>query len=284
MKKLFYAIISLFLFSGLVSAAGPAIYFKTDVSNLAPSSEFELSIFLNSKEEVNVFNLEINYPPDTLKFLGGNNSGSIVDVWQKPPTVLLDGEVSLIGGTLKPFHGENGLIVKLKFQTLKTGEVFFTLTNGKIYLANGLGTVIKAPESFYSINVTSEAPVVTLSPILDSTPPMLNAEIVTTPIEAGKILVFNSEDKESGTDYSTMRFKRWFSWSDSQQIINPAPLPAHAWQLEIKTVNNAGLETNETLYLWEEILKKIGLLLLVLLGMILIFRVAPMGYNKYKRK
>lgn len=173
MKKLIL-FISLFIFfanGATVFAVDNRVYFQGPTSSIAPQSEFLVSVFLDAKDSVNAFDLEISYPPDKLKFLNFDNTDSIVDIWQASPSVPQNGVIRLSGAILEAFNGSNGLIIKLAFKASSANKAQLSFTKSNLYLADGSGTEIQAKATSFSVSVVENAPVVnsTIVPF-ESTP------------------------------------------------------------------------------------------------------------------
>ena len=143
------------------------LYFNGPKEFIAPNSEVTVSVLLDSREPVNAFELTVNYEIGKLKFLGSDNTNSIVDIWQTKPSEV-NGGVGFSGGILDDFTGNGGLLVKLAFKVLDTGLTTDTLNisfgKNDLYLADGKGTKAEVSVSGFSLNIKEDAVVVS-SPI-----------------------------------------------------------------------------------------------------------------------
>lgn len=166
MKKLIIIILFLTFFtSSHVSLGAPKVvanqvFIKGPTSALAPGSEFTVSVLVDVENPINAFDLEVTYEKDKLEFLNSDNTDSIVDIWQSPPSILPNGNIGFGGGILKAFHGERGLIIKLSFKALRPGEPKMTFVKNNLYIADGKGTEISASAVNFSLSVKESGKVV----------------------------------------------------------------------------------------------------------------------------
>ena len=115
---------------------------------VAPGSEFAVAVYLNAKDPINAFDLEIVYDKKNLEFLSFDNTSSIVNIWQPTPRVLPNGNIGLSGGIIKAFSGEKGLLIKLFFKAMSVGQPEFPFVKSDLYIADGKGTKIEAYNSY----------------------------------------------------------------------------------------------------------------------------------------
>jgi hypothetical protein len=148
MKKLFLFVL---VFSSLVSGGKvfaienvTKIYLGGPSAPVAPLSSIMVDVYLDSTQPINAFDIEVTYQKDKLEFLAPDNTGSIVDIWQRKPAVETPGKVRFAGGILKGFKGTGGLLIKLSFKVLDTGlaaDTFqLSFDKGDLYIADGKGT------------------------------------------------------------------------------------------------------------------------------------------------
>lgn len=269
-----------FLFSIISHAAGGSVSFQTAVTKLAPGSEFKVAVLISSDEPVNAFDFKINFSTALVDFLGFENDGSIVNLWPSRG-IQADGTIVLAGGIIKPFSGQAGQIVNLLFRAKQDGNFNITLSSGSFYLADGKGTAVKPTANSLIVNFMPGGEKTTIAPSMDQTPPNLNVQIVTEPLQKQPLIIFNSTDSQSGVNFTQLRSMSWFNWTDWQLVQNPVNLPAGAWLIEMRAVNGSGLSISKTLYVWPEILKNVGIIILVI---ILFLAVLYLFYNMYRRK
>jgi hypothetical protein len=140
------------------------VYFDGPSGPIAPGSEVSVSVLVDAGSPLNIFNLAVTFPTDKLKFLGSDNTSSIVDIWKTKPSEGDIGVVEFSGGISSSFIGNNGLIVKLSFQVQNTAtpaEVSkLSFGKGEFGIADGQGTRIIAKASDFSILVKENAQVV----------------------------------------------------------------------------------------------------------------------------
>lgn len=264
------------LFAAVQAAAPPRVYLKGPTEEIAPASEFEVFVFLDTNTPVNALDLEIIYPPQ-FEFLGFNNSASLVDIWYDGPKVYPDGRIELRGGLLEPFAGNGGEIVRLEFKAKEPGafEAFFNKSD--LYLGDGQGSKVLAENTSASILVGDKGESKNIGLADDVTPPTLTAEIIKDLIDGSVLLSFEARDKESGISHTLLRTKKWLQWSALRPVLNPVKLSAGIWLIEIKSFNGADLEDSQKLILWEEFFKKFGP---PAVGAVLVIFLGVLFYNK----
>jgi|GEM_PF-1146150 len=266
------------------------IYFKSG-NSVVTGSIFSVSLLLDAKEPVNAVDLEINYPKDKLEFVGFNNAGSILDIWQLKPTILAGGNISMSGGMLKPFTGDAGLAIRLSFKSIKSGSAELSIIKNDVYSANGQGTRLPISSPSYKFSIlektekidipkkdnTVSVPAKSEAPQLqkeedskDTTPPDLLFEATRISDDGPTLLVFNATDFESGIKKTEMRIKKWWSYSPWKEVENPRVYEEGTWRAEVKAVNNEGLETVKSISWKGELIKKIFYLILGLAFLVFI--------------
>ncbi len=283
-----------FISSNCFAKNGSMVYF-TGPGTTSVGSTFSINVSLDAAEPINALNLEIVYPKDKFKFLGFDNTHSIVNIWQPTPTLNSFGNIAMAGGMFKSFVGTDGLIIKLSFKTLAGGDAKFSFAKNEAYLADGKGTKIPLANSIFSLHVgESIAPSATTpddtviidaseDPALpvDTTPPELVVGETKSPVDGANLITFYATDNESGIKATQMRIKRWWSYSEWVDVNNPVLRPANVWSVEIKAVNNANLETVKSVVWRGELYKKI--FILVFLFFVLVFCAIWVYTNRSKR-
>jgi hypothetical protein len=270
MKRLFlYIFLLSVLFSPALGQEKPTVYFEANDKTLAPGSEISVDVFLTSAAAINVIDLEINY--SNLEFLNFNDANSIIDIWQNKPKTSTSGVIQLEGGLTQPFTGQAGEIIKLNLRLPHPGLAQLSFNKADVYLANGLGTKVQSQTSPLSISVISGAPLKTLNQPKDTTPPTLNVEVAENPIEKSNLVIFDTRDRESGIKANYFREVSWFFWSDWQTVNSPLQLPTNAWAFQIKTLDNQNNAATQTVYVKEEIIRKIIYLVVLIAAVLAVF-------------
>ncbi len=291
--KIFKLAVLFFIFAiiGSLFIAKPARAQSSEVYFSGPKTAslgdtFTLSVFLANTEPVNALDWEISYEKDKLEYIDYNNAGSIVSLWQTLPKKEEDGIIKFSGGMFAPYEGGNGLVIKLRFKTLKESQTTLAVPKADTYVADGKGTRLEIASRLYSMLIqpsvlgsetTIPEEAVSGAPkINDATPPEIYLEIVQSPIEDARLISFNSFDPESGIKFTEIRFQKWFTYSTWQQIENPVLYPKGVWKFEIKTTNNEGLETTREMGELSVLFFKIlpGIICLIILVAVLLV------YNK----
>jgi len=268
--------ISLALIFNTAEASDPVVYFHLPRESVAPGSEFVLTVLIQSDLDLNAFEIAIEFTPERLEFLGYADAGSILDVWQTSPR-LQDGNIIIFsGGATKPFRGEAGELVKLKFRTKSSGTAGFALRDSNLYVANGTGTQFTTSPFYLRLIVDDNAPKIYLENNSDRTPPRLEISKVENPVNRETLLVFEVKDAESGSGKVFQRTFEGWRFSEWKEIKSPIKFPETAWILQIRAQNGAG-EKSDTFF-WNENAKLLG----ALFALLFVLLAAYFCYNKYK--
>lgn len=269
--------------SHIAYAATPRAYVVGPTGVIAPGSTFTVSVYIDTTEPANAIDMELGFPKDKITFLKPNDAGSIVDLWQTKARVLPNGNIGFSGGIMRSFTGEHGLIVKLSFKAVSAGNAQISFIKKDVLIADGKGTRVIFPSNLLALSLQENAPVVTIVPSpaedKDTTPPEFTVTVVDNPSDGVTLVVFNAKDPESGIKQTAIRSKKWWTWSAWSTIENPAVYPSGAWQIEVKSENNKGLETAQLISYPSKLLVKIIFPLLA--GIILVY-ILKQVYNKSK--
>jgi len=282
--KIIFIFLLFFTFSK-ISFASSKMYFTGPNGDIAPGGEFSVSLMVDTPDTMNAVDLEISYSTKNLKVLDFSNAGSIIDFWQSQPKDLGEGKIRLSGGVLSGFKGNAGLIIKIYFKALSSGQAKINFIEKSLYLADGLGTLSIPQTAQFDISIKDNAPMVNLNTEIeeykkDTTPPNVVLTLVKNPRENSSLIVFNVTDKESGIKETQIGFKKWFSFSPWISAQNPVLYPSGAWVIELKVKNNAELESTQVLKMPWKIWKKFLMILLPIIFLVLLY---ISMYNKYKR-
>ncbi len=143
------------------------IYFNGPTGAIAPKSTISMDVYVDASSPVNAFDLAVVFPSDKFQFLGSDNTGSMVDIWQTQPTSTASGLISFSGGIPASFEGTKGLLIKLSFKALETSSTEsaggFVFNKSDFFLADGLGTKVVAAAPNFSVSVKKNSEVVAQS-------------------------------------------------------------------------------------------------------------------------
>lgn len=250
MKKLFLVVVLCAAFFGVALHAqtAPHLYFRAQATSLSPGSEFEVAVLIESAVPVNAIDVAITYPVDVLQFLGVDDRLSLVDIWEEMPRAGMSGAIVLRGGMFTPFSGTAGELLRLHFGARAEGAAKLSFRTAEVLLADGKGTKLVAQTTPLTIALRADAPLITLSYPADNTPPLLEVKLTRDPVAHMDLITFVSRDPESGIQATSLRAKTWFSWSNWNEVMNPVAAPSGAWEVQIRTVNNAGETAVQTFY------------------------------------
>jgi hypothetical protein len=270
-----------------VEAVGSSkVYFKPSAQKFSPGSEFSVSVFVDSEDSVNAIDLEVSYSSAVVQFIDSETNGSIVSFWQSGGVFVSNGRLNLAGGIFPSFKGNGGFVSTLHFRAISAGDAKFSFQKSNLYIADGKGTQFSANTSPMTLSVNSNAPKVELpiipelvinsnADIKDTTPPSITIRTIKDPVLGNRIIVFKAEDAESGIKSVEMRAKEWGAWSDWYTIENPTPYPEGAEALEVRVINNQGLEFTKSLSEIRTFPKLFTIIIVIVVTFILI-----LVYNK----
>lgn len=274
------------LWVGLVSAATPSIYLEVPSVNIAPGSEFQVRILIDSKEPLNAYSINFGYSADFLELTGFDNSRSIIDIWQSQPVVSQNGSMKIIGGSLQPFQGQGGEVLAINFRAIAEGQVVFSFWESSVYLANGKGTKVIPQLKNLEMNIQSGGEKIQATIKADSTPPEIKILSLTPdPIRPDrKILGFLVQDVGSGVKETMLRSRRWLWWNEWQTAINPTAFINGVWSIDFRVVDNSGNASEKTLYDWKAFLRYflpfwVALFVLVLVVTLKLVKKGRKSYN-----
>jgi len=255
--------------------AATEVYFNAPPS-AAVGSVFSVQVLLDADRVANAYSATVDFSGPA-KLLRTNNADSIITIWHDNPAIS-DGTVRFGGGSIEPFAGAGGNLLKLDFKALATGTAVFSVSNAKIYLADGQGTEITPAGKDASVIIggaasgskssAAAAPSAeTAAETADAVPPEIKfLDFTTDPSGSGqKLLSFWVSDSGSGVADASMRYRTAIFWSGWQSVTNPAPLPGNAWEADFQVRDNAGNSAERVLYDWPALWFLIGEAVLVIL-------------------
>ena len=158
--------------------------------------------------------------------------------------MLSKGHLSLSGGMLSPFQGTDGLVAKLHFRALRSGQAELSFEKSNLYLSDGKGTKNSINSAPITLSISSNAPATELPSVpIDTTPPSLKVSLIKDPVSGNYLIFYAPSGTGSGIRIIEMRTQAWWNWGDWQEITgNPIVFPARAWGVEIRIRNNNGEE------------------------------------------
>lgn len=264
----------------------PTMHFSADSERAAPGSNFVVRITIDSAAPVNAISGTVAYSSSTISLVSVNTSDSVLDFWQKAQGTTA-GAIRLVGGSGDAFSGTGGKIALLTFRAVREGIAHIAFDDITLYAADGKGTPVKAQSAPLRISIYSFESGATSAPseIEKDTiaPEITDAKIVYDPISRSNIAVFRITDDRSGVRAAEVRFLSWNGWSD-WTLIGSAPtlarIPAEAFAVEIKTMDNSQNSSSVTLYAKDRITQFAALFLVVaLLAIIAVAIYARRGWT-----
>ncbi len=263
-------IIALIVLTGLRAlpafASSATLYFEAPAERVAPFSEFEVKVLVDSTAALNAYSATIRYPVHLLEFTGSNNSRSIINVWQGQPVVFESGVLKFGGGSLAPFDGKAGELLALRFRAKGRGTASLTFESAATYLADGKGTKAETEPKELAIAIAEGAPRLTANLASDENPPEISfLAFVKDPFNPNQKLVsFIAKDDQTGTKETRLRIKTWLWWDDLGNVKNPAAVGKNVWAIELTAIDNAGNARARTIYDPRALLANLAVLAVVL--------------------
>ncbi len=143
------------------------IYYEGPSGSIAPKSTISVSVYIDAESPVNAFDLSAVFPEDKFEFMGSDNTGSIVNIWQTKPESSSSGVIDLSGGIPASFVGTKGLLIKFLFKAKDISnseeKVNLSFSKSDFFLADGKGTKVLGDSPSYNIAVKKNSEVVAQS-------------------------------------------------------------------------------------------------------------------------
>jgi len=251
------------------------LYLEASQSAVAPESEITIDILLSSKQPINALDIILHYPKDSLIPITFNDSDSMIDLWQNRHWSDNNGIIRISGGLFEPFAGTGGHIARLTFKALLPSNAKVLLDNADVYYADGVGTKAEVSMGALGILVTSDAPFFSVAKIDDTNPPVFESlEYLKNPDGSGGYLAaFKAEDDASGVKAVQIRSTQWLGFDQWRAVESPAKLPSGTWKYQISAADNNGNVFLASLYIFPELFKKIGAVVLLILLVIIFYSI-----------
>lgn len=195
---------------GLSKVQAASVFFEPREINTTVNYIEKVEIFLNTNdgENVNAFEISVEYPTEFLKLKDWSNGNSIINLWIKKPENN-NGIFSFQGITPGGYSEKNGLLMTLYFESRKEGIAEVKIKdNSQILLNDGKGTQAKTffssavisiklpeektPKKESSLEFTENIPPEPFTPIISRSDEIYGGNY---------FLIFSTQDKNSGIDY-----------------------------------------------------------------------------------
>jgi len=223
--------------------------------NFAPESEIEVDVLISSEEEINAFDISLEYPPESLSLVKVSAAQSVASVWKSFPLDGKDGLIYITGGMVKPFTGERGKLITLVFKARNEGISSLVIKKAKLVKADGFGTTLETTTSKYEVVVKAGAPLIS-SEIISPPPKIKSVFWVEDSETKNPIAVIKVENTDSVRMFYT-RFRSWLFWGKWQNSQFIVPAPKYAWAAQFRAIDYDGRETSNVFYRWDIIFLKL---------------------------
>lgn len=240
----------------------PKIILNLSSEEATPGSLIEVKILVSSENQINAFDIDLEYSPELFTFERAYTGRSVASLWQSMPFSGGDnGSLSIAGGSKNSWSGANNEIITLVFKARRTGTSSFTVRKADFALADGLGTKVSASGTSRKVIVLDGA-YFAGSDIEAPSPQIAGVFIISDPLTKNPVVVLESPDAGS-IKWLGIRSRSWIFWSDWQRTQFTAGIPKYAWAAELKALGFNGEEVLTTLYRWNIVIVKIFLILVV---------------------
>ena len=248
-SKLSCLLVLLSVFFSVSGKAGAAeLFFEPKEINTDVNSVKKVQVFISTEknEAINAVDINIEYPSESLKLKDWSNGNSIISLWIKEPKNN-NGIFSFQGIIPGGYNEERGLLMVLRFESLKEGDAEIVIKYDSLVLLNdGKGTAAKT--SFSSARIISKSSKEEM-PILEFTeniPPEPFTPIISRfdEIYGGNyFLIFSTQDKNSGIDYyEVSEGEEPFRIAQSPYLLRNQKLDEN---IRVRAVDKAGNERIE---------------------------------------
>ena len=247
-----YLVLALLFFIAMPVFAAK-ISFDVQTGNIGIGQQFQTDVLFNSQnEEINAIEGTITFSHDVFELKEIKIANSIINFWVEQPILVSEGRIAFSGITPGGYRGEKGLLFSLIYLSKKEGNGLVSFTEAKALQNDGKGTKAPLKTSNFQFIISKQFP---LSPFpigqtKDTKPPESFApEIASNPtiFEGKQILVFVTQDKESGIDHYEVKevrqgifatFSKWMR-VESPYILHDQELRSY---ILVKAVDKAGNE------------------------------------------
>jgi len=199
-------VLILAFFSVCDKASAAELFFEPREINMTVNHIEKVEIFLNTGngESVNAFEINVEYPVESLKLSEWSDGNSIINLWIKEPKNN-NGIFSFRGIVPGGYFGKNGLLIALYFEGIKEGTAEIKIKNdSQVLLNDGLGTPAENSFSSAIVNIKMSEEDPTKFEFTENIPPEPFTPVISRSDEiygGNYFLVFSTQDKNSGISY-----------------------------------------------------------------------------------
>ncbi len=252
---LFVAIVFIFPCSTSYAAE---LFFGTSAREVGIGQVYEVGVFVNTGgEQLNAFEGEIVFPPESVEFVGIRDGNSIISMWVEYPHLSDTSSGRIIFSGISPggYRGEQGYFFSVLFRIIKPGEITIASVGEHMLLNDGLGTEValsRAPLTLRATDTTSTVGSF-LSPY-DTEPPESFIPTIARSVDLFNnryFVAFTAQDKGSGISHYEIAEERYFPWNrfisrDPVYVSGKSPYELRDQTLRsvvfVKAIDNAGNE------------------------------------------
>jgi len=247
-------VLILAFFSVCDKASAAELFFEPREINTEVGCVEKVEIFLNTddSENVNAFEINVEYSSEFLKLKDWSDGNSIINLWIKEPKNN-NGTFSFQGIIPGGYSEERGLLMTLYFESLREGNAGITIRNDSLILLNdGEGTEAETSFSFAKINIKlPEEEFPKDKPLLEFTENILPEPFTPIISRSDEIyggnyfLIFSTQDKNSGINYyEVSEGEELFRIAQSPYLLRNQRLDE---DIRIRAVDKAGNVRMETI-------------------------------------
>lgn len=273
------------LFINKVFAA--TLTFEFSKNSVGIGEQFYVDLMLNPEgQSVNTISGSLILPKDNISFVRLEEGKSMVDLWIEKPQLNNDkNTINFSGlmthgfdGVIDPFninHKLPGLMIRLVFETKKSGIVNFSTSTFSLNLNDGLGTEIKIPSINKNLDI-SNFPNQSKYENLTFGTPELEAYITrdSNIFNNEYVLIFKATDKETGIKSVKIKEGRR-NWKEIESPYLLKDQSRHSViNLEATNYSGAGIIINidKVPYDWQLIIKFSIIVLIIAISFVFVIR------------
>jgi len=272
-----------------VLASAAELKLNAPVPKIEAGQQAQVDLFLNSKaESINAIEGKITFPAELLKLKEIRDGGTIVNLWIDKPKADSTGEIVFSGITPGGVNIENGFIFSLIFEAIKSGVATLGISEARILLNDGQGTLASLNILPLDIAISEALPlsksvVIEVSDVLP--PEQFKPEIAQdqTVFNGKYFLAFATQDKGSGMakyEVRESRQKLFFflsSWKEaaSPYLLTDQELKSYVFIKAVDLKGNERIEVISPKYplLWYENYLFYAIIILSLLVFLILWKI-----------
>jgi len=230
MKKIFFIIISILIFSPVVVSAAE-LYFDDRIAEIGIGQTAEIGVFIDTENQtINAIEGTVRVDPN-FEVRAITLSNSFIPLWIEQPQITPNRTIKFSGIVPGGFTDSYGLLFSLVLEARIPGEAGVYISKPRVLAHDGLGSAVDVTTRSLLIDIGLTNKDIRSWNALDDTTPPENffPEIVrdSSMFDNQWFVIFNTQDKESGIDYYEIQETDYFDLNkltnsnDWQRAVSP---------------------------------------------------------------